>query len=94
MKAQKKGIQTLAKLCGVSTLTVVNARDGKNVNTDTLSAIAHELGYKLVLVRDETIEQTVFHRKPKRCKKVFVEPASGKKPSVPQKRKYERKTQK
>lgn len=68
MKRQNKGVRFIAEQTGISGVTVQNVRNGCNVTIDSIVAVAKELGYKVALVRDESIEQTVYERK-KREKK-------------------------
>lgn len=63
MERLNKGIRTLAEEIGTSTATIVKARDGKNVTTDTLSAVAEALGLKVILVKDENANVTAYKRK-------------------------------
>lgn len=63
MERLNKGIRTLAEEIGTSTATIVKARDGKNVTTDTLAAVAEALGLKVVIVKDENANVTAYKRK-------------------------------
>lgn len=63
MERLNKGIRTLAEEIGTSTATIVKARDGKNVTTDTLSAVAEALGLKVVIVKDENADVKAYQRK-------------------------------
>lgn len=71
-----KGIRTLAEEIGTSTATIVKARDGKNVTTDTLAAVAEALGLKIVIVKDENADVKAYQRKKpvkrRRAKKIPV----------------------
>lgn len=63
MERLNKGIRTLAEEIGTSTATIVKARDGKNVTTDTLAAVAEALGLKIVIVKDENADVKAYQRK-------------------------------
>ena len=63
MERLNKGIRTLAEEIGTSTATIVKVRDGKNVTTDTLAAVAEALGLKIVLVKDENANVEAYQRK-------------------------------
>lgn len=63
MERLNKGIRTLAEEIGTSTATIVKARDGKNVTTDTLTAVAEALGLKIVIVKDENADVKAYQRK-------------------------------
>ena len=63
MERLNKGIRTLAEEIGTSTATIVKARDGKNVTTDTLAAVAEALGLKVVIVKDENANVEAYKRK-------------------------------
>lgn len=63
MERLNKGIRTLAEEIGTSTATIVKARDGKNVTTDTLAAVAEALGLKVVIVKDENADVKAYQRK-------------------------------
>lgn len=63
MERLNKGIRTLAEEIGTSTATIVKARDGKNVTTDTLSAVTEALGLKIVIVKDENADVKAYQRK-------------------------------
>lgn len=77
MERLNKGIRTLAEEIGTSTATIVKARDGKNVTTDTLSAVAKALGLKVVIVKDENANVKAYQRKKpvkrRRAKKIPVQ---------------------
>lgn len=62
MERLNKSIRTLAEEIGTSTSTIVRARDGKNVTTDTLSAVAEALGLKVVIVKDENANVKAYQR--------------------------------
>lgn len=62
MERLNKGIRTLAEEIGTSTATIVKARDGKNVTTDTLSAVTEALGLKIVIVKDENANVEAYKR--------------------------------
>lgn len=70
------GIRTLAEKIGTSTATIVKARDGKNVTTDTLAAVAEALGLKIIIVKDENANVKAYQRKEpvkrRRAKKIPV----------------------
>jgi len=76
MERLNKGIRKLAEEIGTSTATIVKARDGKNVTTDTLSAVAEALGLKVVIVKDENANVKAYQRKKpvkrRRAKKIPV----------------------
>lgn len=76
MERLNKGIRTLAEEIGTSTATIVKARDGKNVTTDTLAAVAEALGLKVVIVKDENANIKAYQRKKpvkrRRAKKIPV----------------------
>lgn len=63
MEAQNKGLRTLAEELGMSEVTIQKVRKGENVTISTLEAVANALGYKIVLVRDNSLKQTVYERK-------------------------------
>lgn len=63
MEAQNKGLRTLAEELGMSEVTIQKVRKGENVTISTLEAVANALGYKIVLVRDKSLKQTVYERK-------------------------------
>jgi DNA-binding Xre family transcriptional regulator len=63
MERLNKGIRTLAEEIGTSTATIVKARDGKNVTTDTLEAVAGALGLKVIIVKDENADVKAYQRK-------------------------------
>lgn len=63
MKIQNKGLRIMSEKLGCSTATVKKCRDGQNVTVQTLQDIAHELGYKIAIVRDETVTKTIYRRK-------------------------------
>jgi len=76
MERLNKGIRTLAEEIGTSTATIVKARDGKNVTTDTLAAVAEALGLKVVIVKVENADVKAYQRKKpvkrRRAKKIPV----------------------
>jgi DNA-binding Xre family transcriptional regulator len=76
MERLNKGIRTLAEEIGTSTATIVKARDGKNVTTDTLAAVAEALGLKVIIVKDENADIKAYQRKKpvkrRRAKKIPV----------------------
>lgn len=76
MERLNKGIRTLAEEIGISTATIVKARDGENVTTDTLAAVAEALGLKIVIVKDENANVQAYQRKKsvkrRRAKKIPV----------------------
>ena len=78
MAAQNKGLQVLSRLTGLSAFAISKARGGGNVTTETLCTILHELGYKLTIVRDESVKKTCYTRKRKE-KKVDGVPVPRKK---------------
>lgn len=63
MERLNKGIRTLAEEIGTSTATIVKARDGKNVTTDTLAAVAEALGLKVIIVKEENADVKAYQRK-------------------------------
>lgn len=69
MEKQHKGLLWMASKLQMSSTAISNCRSGGNCTIDTLEAVAHELGYKIVIVRDETITPDERVRKKRAPKK-------------------------